>query len=78
MAPPRQAAQDLKPEPAGEASAELERLARSMAKEKRYTYQRAYSELYTDPNRAELVARIKQEEAELRARVRATVPDAQH
>src|SRR5271166_3585779 len=71
LEPPQQAAQDLKPEPAGPASEELERLARSMAREKRYSYQRAYSELYTDPDRAELVARVKREEAELRARVSA-------
>jgi S-adenosylmethionine:diacylglycerol 3-amino-3-carboxypropyl transferase len=71
LKPPPQRAQDLKPEPAGPASEELDRLARSMAREKKYSYQQAFSRIYSDPERAELVARVRQEEAELRARVAA-------
>jgi hypothetical protein len=72
LAPPRQVVQDLpakKPESAGPASKELEDLARYMARSKKYTFQQAYSELYTDPERAELVARVKREEADLKRRV---------
>jgi hypothetical protein len=73
MAPPRQAAQDLpvpkKPLSAGEASDELNELARAMAKEKNLKFEQAFSALWTDPERAELVARVRREEAEQRTRV---------
>jgi hypothetical protein len=71
---PVQAAQDFvnpRPEPIGEASKELEELARYMARSKNWTYERAYSELYTDPERKALVDRVKREEADTTARVRA-------
>jgi hypothetical protein len=66
---PVQAAQSLKPEPIGEASAELERTARAMAKEKRITYQQAYSRLISDPERRELLERVKAEERAATGRV---------
>jgi hypothetical protein len=73
MAAPRQAAQDLpvtqKPPSAGEASDELNELPRAMAKEKNLKFEQAFSALWTDPERAELVARVRREEAEQRARV---------
>jgi hypothetical protein len=73
LAPPRQAAQDIpvpkKPESAGPATRELEALARDMARSKRYSYEQAFSALYTDPERAELVQRVKREEAEQRRAV---------
>jgi hypothetical protein len=59
---PKQAAQDLKYEPVGDASAELERMARDMARSKNISYERAYTALLTDPDRKELVARVKAEE----------------
>jgi hypothetical protein len=68
-APPKPAPQDLKPEPAGPASKELEDLARSMAKEKKYSYQQAFSRLYTDPERGALVRRYDKEQAELKQRI---------
>ena len=71
MQPPRQAAQDLsrvKPS-AGPASEELERMARAMAKEKKLTYQQAYSRLISDPSRKEMLAEIRREEARQRAQV---------
>jgi hypothetical protein len=71
---PVEAAQDLvkpMPQSAGKASSELEALARDMARRKNMSYERAYSELYTDPERAELVARVRREERDATARVRA-------
>src|SRR5262245_41170169 len=66
LAPPRQAAQDIpvpkRPEPAGEASAELERLARFEAKAKGVKYEQAYARLLTSPEHRELVRRVKAEE----------------
>jgi len=67
--PPRQAAQDTKPKPAGPASEQLERMARAMAKEKKLTYQQAFSRLITDPDRKELLEEIKREESRQRAQV---------
>jgi hypothetical protein len=66
-APPRiveQAPQDLpaRPEPAGEASAELERLARFEAKSKGGTYEQNYVRLLTSPEHKELVRRARSEE----------------
>jgi hypothetical protein len=79
MAPPRQAPQDFplpkKPESAGPASAELDRLARQMAKDKGLSFQQAFVRIYenadtdTDPERAELVRRVKIEEREATRRV---------
>jgi hypothetical protein len=68
-AKPEPAVQDLKPEPAGPASKELESLARDMAREKKYSYQQAFSALYTDPERAALVRRYDKEQAELKQRI---------
>jgi hypothetical protein len=66
LAPPRQAPQDLpvpeRPEPAGEASAELERLAQFEAKAKNVSFQQAYTRLLTSPEHRELVRRVKHEE----------------
>jgi hypothetical protein len=74
LAPPRQAVQDLpvpkkRPEPETPAAKELDALAREMARAKKYSYEQAFSRLYTDPERAELVARVKREEADLKRRV---------
>ena len=71
---PVQAAQDFparRPQPAGDASKELEELARDMARRKNMSFERAYSQLYTDPERKALVERIKREEADATRRVRA-------
>jgi hypothetical protein len=73
VAPPRQFAQDLpapkKPASAGEASDELNDLARAMARKKGFTFEQAFNQLWSDPERAELVARVRREEAEQRAKV---------
>jgi hypothetical protein len=72
LAPPRQFAQDLtreKPKADGPASEELERTARAMAKEKKLTYQQAYSRLISDPDRKELLAEIRREEERARRAV---------
>jgi hypothetical protein len=67
-AAPSQPAQDLvprnsKPSP-GPASEELAALARKLARERRITYARAYTQLLTDPleGHAELAARVREEE----------------
>jgi hypothetical protein len=60
--PEEQEPQGLKPEPIGDASAELERLARSVARQKSISYERAYVQLLTDPSRAELARRVREEE----------------
>jgi hypothetical protein len=75
VAPPRQAAQDLpapkrKPEPVGPASRELNELAAAMARQKGLSFEQSYERLWSSPDRAELVRRVKQEEAEQRAEVR--------
>jgi hypothetical protein len=69
--PPVQAPQDTVTTmpPAGPASAELERMAREMARSKGVSFQRAYTQLYTDPERAELVARMRLEERAATSRV---------
>jgi hypothetical protein len=59
---PKQAAQDLKYEPVGDASAELERMARQAAKSKNISFEQAYVALLTDPTRRELAQRVKAEE----------------
>jgi len=69
MAPPKQAPQDLKPKSAGPASEELERMARAMAKERKLTVAQAYSRLISDPDRKEMLAEIKREEARARAQI---------
>jgi hypothetical protein len=68
-APPKPAVQDVKPEPAGPASKELEDLARDMARAKSYSYQQAFSRLYTDPERKALVRRYDKEQEELKQRI---------
>jgi hypothetical protein len=69
--PPVQAAQDFKPQPIGEASATLEEMAREMARSKNISYERAFTALLTNPTHAKLRERIKQEEQDVTARVRA-------
>jgi hypothetical protein len=61
---PKQAPQDLVREPraAGEASEELNRMAQTMAKEKKLTFQQAYARLWSDPSHADLRERIRTEE----------------
>ena len=68
---PQQAPQDLPYEPIGDASAELERTARQMARSKNITYERAYTALLTDPALAEQRDRVKAEERAQTSRVRA-------
>jgi hypothetical protein len=60
--PEVQAPQDLRPEPAGPASKELESLAAFEAKSTGKSFAQSYTRLLTDPDRAELVRRVKQEE----------------
>jgi hypothetical protein len=73
MAPkPVEAPQDFadpNPKPAGPAHAEMDRLARDLAKEKKISFERAFTNLYTDPDRKELVARLNRESAEAMRRV---------
>jgi hypothetical protein len=74
---PVQAAQDFplpkeKPEPAGPASREFDDLAHDMARKKGISFQQAHARLYTDPERAELVRRVKIEERDQTARVAAS------
>jgi hypothetical protein len=61
---PKQEVQDLpaRPEPAGEASAELERLARFEAKAKGGSYEQNYVRLLTSPEHKQLVMRARAEE----------------
>jgi hypothetical protein len=77
MAPkPKQAPQDLvprnvKPAP-GPASEEMNALARRLARERRVSFQQAYTRLLTDPDEghAELAARVRDEERRASAAVR--------
>jgi hypothetical protein len=62
--------QELKYEPVGDASAELERLARNEAKAKNTTFARAYTAILTDPTHAELARRVKAEELSATTMVR--------
>jgi hypothetical protein len=60
-----------KPEPAGgAATSELNEMARAMAKEKNFSFEQAFSRLWSDPARAELVARAKREQDEATREVR--------
>jgi hypothetical protein len=71
-APPRQAVQDLAPPKKPDltpAARELDELAREMARSKKYSYEQAFSRLYTDPERKALVERYNREQAELKTRV---------
>jgi hypothetical protein len=71
-AKPREAPQDFAdptPKPVGPANAELARMARDMAKEKRISFQQAFSRIYTDPDRKELKDRVDRESAEATRRV---------
>jgi hypothetical protein len=61
-AAPVQAAQDLKPEPAGPASKELNGLASELARVKRQSFEQAYTSILTDPDRKDLVRRVRAEE----------------
>jgi hypothetical protein len=75
MAPaPKQAPQDFptkKPEPkGGAATAELNELARAMAREKNFSFEQAFSRLWSDPTRADLVNRVKREQVEATRDVR--------
>jgi hypothetical protein len=72
--PPVQAAQDFmerttKPSP-GPASEELAALARKLARERRISYQQAYSRLFESEAHRDLRDRIKAEEAEATRAVR--------
>jgi hypothetical protein len=73
---PVESAQDLAPRTAkpapGPASEELAALARKHARERRISYQQAYTRLLTDPNEghAELAARVRAEERQASAAVR--------
>jgi hypothetical protein len=72
LSPPRQAVQDLAPpkKPAlTPAARELDELAREMARSKKYSYEQAFSRLYTDPERKALIERYNREQAELKTRV---------
>jgi hypothetical protein len=60
---------NTKPVP-GPASEELNALARKLARERRISYQRAYTELYTSEAHAELAAKIREEERQATAAVR--------
>jgi hypothetical protein len=76
MAPPKQAPQDFQAKPpqrqfSGEAGAELERMARAMAKDKSISYEQAFARLWSDPEGAELVARAKAEAADKRREIAA-------
>jgi hypothetical protein len=69
MAPPRQADQDLaprkSPEPVGgPATAQLNAMARAMARDKGVSFESAFARLWSDPERAELIQRAKREIAE--------------
>jgi hypothetical protein len=58
-----QAAQQLPPMKSfGPAGEELGRLARWMARSKSISHQQAFKTLYSDPSRAELVRRVREEE----------------
>jgi hypothetical protein len=63
---PKQAPQDFplpsKPLAAGPASEELNELARDMARRKNISFEQAHTALQTDPERKELVARVRREE----------------
>jgi hypothetical protein len=62
--PPVEAAQDLpeRPEPAGEASKELERMAAAESKRTGKSFAIAYTALLTSPEHRELASRVKREE----------------
>jgi hypothetical protein len=60
---------NTKPLP-GPASEELSALARRLAKERRISYAQAYTRLITDPDNAELAARVRAEERQATAAVR--------
>jgi hypothetical protein len=66
---PRPAVQDLSnvrgPISAGESSRDLNALAQEMADKMKVSREKAYTALWVDPRRAELVARVKQEERDL-------------
>jgi hypothetical protein len=62
---PKPAVQDLKRIQAGEATRDLEALAQEMADKMKVSREKAYTALWTDPRRAELVAAVKQEERDL-------------
>jgi hypothetical protein len=68
---PVQAAQDLKPEPAGPASKELDDLAADLATAKEISFASAHAQLQTDPRHKTLVARVRAEEQDVTARVAA-------
>jgi hypothetical protein len=69
---PVQAAQNLPYEAVdGDATAELERLARQVAASSGLTYQQAYSRLLTHPSREKLRAQILAQEQDVTRRVRA-------
>jgi hypothetical protein len=72
--PPEEASQDFvprnsKPSP-GPFSEEMNARARKLARERRVSYQRAYTTLLTDPDNAELAARVRDEERRATAAVR--------
>jgi hypothetical protein len=68
--PPKQAPQDLKYQAVGEASAELEEMARAEAKSKNITFQQAFARLLTNPDRAKLRERVMAEERHATLEVR--------
>jgi hypothetical protein len=68
---PVQAAQDFKPEPAGEASRELNDLAAGLATAKEISFASAHAQLQMDPRHKDLVARVRAEEQDVTARVAA-------
>jgi hypothetical protein len=72
---PKQAPQDFpltKPMAAGPASEELNELARDMARRKNISFEQAHTALQTDPERKELVARVRHEERDATSMVRDT------